>query len=195
MSIITSSRRTGQFTGFTLLELMLVIFVVGIIAALAMPNIVVQDDYEILRQSAGDLLEVMQLQEEEAVLTGTQHGLRLETGELDAEAEVGYQWLVWSADKRLWTVAQDRMRQYDGTIKGAAEYTLTIDGQPVEPQEPSAGAKEAAQQIPQIVIYSSGDITDFELVLRGADATHTVTLKGSYEGLSLDDGREGEPTD
>jgi general secretion pathway protein H len=181
--------------GFTLLELMLVIFVVGIIAALAMPNVVVQDDFEVLQQSAREMLAAMELQEEEAILTGTQHGLRLESGDLDADGEVGYRWLVWSADEQQWAVARDSMRQYDGVIAGALEYSLTIDGQPVVPQRVEAGSKETEQKVPQIVIFSSGDITDFELVLRGADASDFVTLRGSYEGLELDDDREGESTE
>ncbi len=171
------------------------IFLVGIIAALAMPNVEVQDDFEVLQRSAQELLAAMELQEEESILTGTQRGLRLESGNLDAEGEIAYQWLVWSADKRQWTVAEDLMRHYDGVIAGAAEYTLTIDGQPVVPQEPAAGSKEKEQQVPQIVLYASGDTTDFELVLRGMDASNFVTLKGSYEGLELDDDREGESPD
>ena len=174
---------------------MLVIFLVGIIAALAMPNVVVQDDFEELQQSAAQLLAAMQLQEEEAVLTGTQHGLRLESGNLNADGEIAYQWLVWSADKMQWTVAEDSMRQSDGVVNGAVEFALTIDGQPVEPQKPATGSKADEQQVPQIVIYSSGDITDFELILRGIDASNAVTLKGSYEGLELDDDREGESSD
>jgi type II secretory pathway pseudopilin PulG len=174
---------------------MLVIFLVGIIAALAMPNLIVQDDFEVLQQSAREMLVAMQLQDEEAVLTGTQHGLRLEPGEADANGEVSFQWLVWSADKRLWTVAEDQMRQFDGVIEGAAEFTLLVDGQPVAEQEPPPKAKESDQRIPQIVMYSSGEVTDFELVLRGPDATNFVTLRGSYEGLSLDDDRQDESRD
>ncbi len=174
---------------------MLVIFLVGIIAALAMPNLIVQDDFEVLQQSAREMLVAMQLQDEEAVLTGTQHGLRLEPGEADPNGEVSFQWLVWSADKRLWTVAEDQLRQFDGVIGGAAEFTLLIDGQPVVEQEPSSKTEESEQRIPQIVMYSSGEITDFELVLRGPDATNFVTLRGSYEGLSLDDDRQDGASD
>jgi general secretion pathway protein H len=195
VAITTRSHRLAHCTGFTLLELMLVIFLVGIIAALAMPNVEVQDDFEVLQRSARELLAAMELQEEESILTGTQRGLRLESGNLDADGEIAYQWLVWSADKRQWTVAEDLMRQYDGVIAGAAEYTLTIDGQPVVPQEPATGSKAVELPVPQIVIYASGDITDFELVLRGIDASNFVTLKGSYEGLELDDDREGESPD
>lgn len=174
---------------------MLVIFLVGIIAALAMPNLVVQDDFEVLQQSAREMLVAMQLQQEEAVLTGTQHGLRLEPGEANADGGVAFQWLVWSADKGLWTVAEDQLRQFDSVIDGAAEFTLLIDGQPIAKQEEASKAGEDTQRVPQIVMYSSGDVTDFELVLRGADATNFVTLRGSYEGLVLDVDRQDETGD
>ena len=188
---------------------MLVVFVVGLIAALAMPNLVIEDDKQKLRGSAQNLLTLMRLQEEEAILTGTQRGLRLSRQDSGGSVAIGYQWMVWSADNALWLEAPNQMRQLQGALKGVFDLVLLIEGQPVvvaeaagnagnadsgEPGiEGSGGAK--ALPAPQIVIYSSGDITDFELNLLSADAGASITLVGGYEGFSLRDDDEDAAAD
>ncbi len=185
---------------------MLVVFVVGLIAALAMPNLVIQDDKQKLRVSAQNLLTLMRLQEEEAILTGTQRGLRLSRHNNGGSVAIGYQWMVWSADNSLWLEAPDQMRQLQGALKGVFDLVLLIEGQPVvvaeaagnadsgEPgSEGSGGAKTLPA--PQIVIYSSGDITDFELNLLSVDAGASITLVGGYEGFSLRDDDEDAAAD
>lgn len=168
---------------------MLVVFVVGIIAALAMPNIVFQDNRQRLEQSARELLTLMELQGEEAILTGTQRGLRLDVQTDERGDKLAYQWLQWSADEVKWLVAADQGRRLDGAVQGATGFDLLIDGQPVVAEEPPASdAEETLLPTPQIVLYASGDITNFELVLHSTDAQGLLTLRGGYEGLSLDDG-------
>lgn len=173
---------------------MLVIFVVGIIAALAMPNLLVQDEKQRLRESAEGLLRLMQLQEEEAILTGGQRGLRLYRRDRSAASAVSYQWLSWSSDSGLWLADTDQARQLEGALQGVFDFELLIDGQPVPPaEEPVVSSTATASQdaekplTPQIVIYSSGDVTEFELNLQGPEGQLSATLLGGFDGLSMRD--------
>jgi hypothetical protein len=106
--------------------------------------------------------------------------------------------MVWSADNSLWLEAPDQMRQLQGALKGVFDFLLLIEGQPVVVAEDAGNADSGEVEgegsgrvkqlpAPQIVIYSSGDITDFELNLLSADARASVTLLGGYEGFSLRD--------
>lgn len=180
------SRSGTRASGFTLLELMLVVFVVGIIAALAMPNLVIQDDRQVLRETALGLLDLLRLQEEEAVLTGSQRGLRLYR-QGDGDDSIIYQWLVWSADSSLWLEAPGQMRQFSGALRGVSDVVLLVEGQQVQVADGADNSDTDKPLTPQIVVYSSGDITDFELNLLGPDNSVSMTLEGGYEGVSLRD--------
>jgi hypothetical protein len=98
------------------------------------------------------------------------------------------------------------MRQLQGALKGVFDLVLLIDGQPVvvaegadngDSGEAASEDSGAANKLPppQIVIYSSGDVTDFEMNLLSADAGASVTLLGSYEGISLRDDDEDTAAD
>ncbi len=193
--------------GFTLLELMMVIFVVGIIAALAMPNLVLEDDSQALKKSADKLLTLLELQGEEAILTGTQRGLRLFQRQDDGDTSYHYQWMAWASDQGQWLAAEGQMRQLEGEIRGVGDLVLAVEGQPVEIEQElkargdrpgSVGEtnkkddKGKKKQLikPQAVVFSSGEVTNFDLTMTSSDGELTLVLSGDYDGVSLRDGEE-----
>ena len=155
--------------------------------------------------SAEKLRTLMQLQEEEAILTGTQRGLRLFQQDREGELSYRYRWMVWAAQEGAWQAAPEQMRQLEGAIDGVGDLVLRVEGKPVEiEQELQAkrlgqprdtgkasnkrkGEKESA---PQIILFSSGEITDVEISLSSADGLATLILTGGYEGLLLKDEAE-----
>ena len=113
--------------------------------------------------------------------------------------------MVWAAQEGAWQAAPEQMRQLEGAIDGVGDLVLRVEGKPVEiEQELQAkrlgqprdtgkasnkrkGEKEPA---PQIILFSSGEITDFEISLSSADGLANLILAGGYEGLLLKDEAE-----
>jgi general secretion pathway protein H len=171
-------------TGFTFLELLLVIVIIGVMASLIMPSLSSDDDGRVLQQSVAQALSIMALQEEEAILTGSQSGLlifrRTEEGGEGDEA-FHYQWLSWSTVDELWAAAQVP-RRFNGVFNGASEALLLVEDRELEI------AEYDAQLLPQIVIYASGETTDFELSLMAQEADDKRAewvLIGGYQGIRL----------
>lgn len=193
-----SGRGDGKTGGFTLLELLLVIVVVGIIAGLAMPAISRRDDASLLLESARSLLAGMSLQEEEAVLTGSLRGLQLfRRSDPEEAGSVGvfYQWYTWSRTQDRWEPAADRAGR--GELEGVAHAVLRVDDREVElpllePSRHGQGADERDERNePQIVFLASGEISDFELILQPASGQGAQTVRGGYDGVRLGDGEDG----
>lgn len=186
---------------------MLVIFIVGIVAALAMPNLVVEDEGQALHKVAEELRALLELQEEEAILTGTQRGLRLYQYDDDGDLRTRFRWLVWVSDEGAWRAIPNQ-RRLQGEFPGRADITLTIEGRPVdiEIEDPREQMDEAKEELdeeaesdserdkkeqppsPQVIVFSSGEISEFELIMASVNGDTTLSLSGGYEGLVLDDG-------
>ena len=182
--------RGASGLGFTLLELLLVIVVLGIIAGLVMPALLGDEASRVLRRSVDQALAVMTLQEEEAVLTGVYKGLLIARHsedsnghQSDAGEVVFYRWFDWAADEERWVVA-DVPRRFNGTFDAVGDIQLTIDGKEVTIPD------DAPERRPQIVIFSSGEVTEFELRLAAGGNDDTLvewTLVGGYDGIRLAD--------
>ena len=187
------SRRAGaNGKGYTLLELLLVVVVVGIIAGLAMPVLVRKDDAGLLKQSAQALLAGMAWQEDEAVLTASQRGLQLfrRPGE---DAVVVYQWYTWSRAQGVWQPIAGTAGS--GTLKGVAQLALRVDEREVElplrGQAAEGSMVSGEQQEPQVIFYSSGEISEFELTLVPSGGAGAMVLRGGFAGTELSEQGDG----
>ena len=124
-SILAVSPQRGR--GFTLLELLLVITILGVLAGLVMPSLYSGDRRRMLDASVRRAYAVMQLQEEEVVLSGGQAGLLLARLDADGSAGVHYRWMGWSALEQRWLDA-DVPARFNGVLDGADEVQLLLDG-------------------------------------------------------------------
>ena len=180
-----SGGRRLRARGFTFLELMLVMLIIGVIASLAMPSLPSRDDARVLERSTRTLLAILQLQEEEALLTGGVRGIRF-LDNIDAEpARYHYQWLVWSSFTELWQAADGKVAQLDGALRGAGDLRLQVEGRDVKLALNAERNDPGALLTPQIVLYPSGEVTDFELTLSSEAGGEEITITGGYEGVRL----------
>lgn len=166
--------------GFTLLEVMVVIVVIGIIATFAVVQMPTSDPAEQVYAEARRLAAIMRQQWEEAVLLGQQRGIRIQHN--------AYTVLVFDRENQTWlsstapggTLADTPAEPLPNRQLGNnLNLALDIEGRPVELKP---GASNAGQ--PHIIFLSSGELTEFALTLANPASEHTAyRLTGSINGV------------
>ena len=172
--------RTHQEAGFTLLEIMLVIFLMGMMVTGVVMTMSAAGPDKQLKKEAARFIGVLELAEEEALLSSIEMGLVI--------AEQEYQF-VYLDDNDKWTVLTDSKlfakKELDedmllslelaglkaqGSFLGSRKLFADDDGLFEQQDGLFEGDDEAVPIEPDIFIYSSGEITEFTLTFTYLDA-------------------------
>ena len=162
-------RRFGA--GFTLLEVLIVVVIIGVLASLALLSIGSRALDDRLDLEARRLHELMALAADEAVVQGVELGF-LQTSD-------GYAFLALKDDKWLPLEAVSALR-----ARPLAEpfyLQLTVEGRAVRPPKAEDEAK-ATELKPQVLLLSSGETTSFSLDLRAREHAPHYVLQGDALG-------------
>lgn len=143
-----------QSAGFTLIELMVVLVVVGLLVSLTVFNIGGSGERRELREITRSLYLRMQAASEEAVMTNREIGIRFQ--------EDGYDFLQLDREQARWAPVPH------GGLSGASlpawvELDLMTDGGEADALETDEDDKK--QPEPDLVFFSSGESTAFDLYL------------------------------
>ncbi|MFT7682807.1 MAG: general secretion pathway protein H [Moritella dasanensis] len=172
--------RTHQEAGFTLLEIMLVIFLMGMMVTGVVMTMNTAGPDRQLKQEAARFVGVLELAEEEALLSSIEMGLVI--------TEQEYQF-VYLDDKDRWTAFTDSKIFSKKELKEDMILSFELAGLKTENSflgsrklfeddeglfEDKGGLFEdddkEARIEPDIFIYSSGEISDFTLTFTYSDA-------------------------
>lgn len=142
-------QQTSRTRGFTMIEILVVLVVVGLLAALAVANIGGGQQQRELDNEVSQLFMLMQTASDQAVMENAELGLKLE--------ESAYRFLRLDELAEEWTVPSDRMfRQRDYPEWMIVEI---IDSDFASSDSDS----EEDELIPDLFFYSSGEVPYFEL--------------------------------
>lgn len=162
----------GRSAGFTLLELMVVLVLIGIIFSFAMLSLGGDDLGEMMEQETRRLVTLLELASDEAVLRGEELAVHF-------SAE-GYEFLI--LQDAAWQPSGD-----DGLLKAyqlppGIEIRLEVDGDPPGLTGQDDDEDEDEALTPQVFILSSGEMTPFTAILQSRDSTARYLLSASVLG-------------
>ncbi len=163
MSGNTATR--SNVRGFTLLELLVVLFIIGItitFAGLSFTNRAVDDR---LKTEARRLQEIMRLASEEAVIQGIELGMRSDGRK--------YGFLV---------IAEEGWGEYEGDTPLKEHVLPEGISLEVTVEDFALPVPEEEEILPQIVFLSSGELTPFDIEMRAETAKSYYRFEGQLTG-------------
>lgn len=157
-------------TGFTLLELLVVIVILGIVAATAVFSIGTLGRDDRLQEEALRLTTLLRLASEEALLSGRDIGLYLE--------EDNYRFLLYSRETFQWLLLEgdDIFRPWN--LPDEVYFSVAVEDREIvlEPLDDIETIE------PQVAVFSSGDITPFEIYLNRELSDQQYLVEGLPNG-------------
>lgn len=159
--------------GFTLLELLVVLVVIGVLVSMAALSIRGAGAERHLDEEGRRFQALLGLAVQEAVLNTRELGIAF-----DAE---GYRFMVYTEEETWRELNDPPLRRR--TLPQGMVVELEVDGEP---------ARSDAREAPQVVLYSSGEITPFDLRLRVPGATQRYALSAGVSGRVAEAGMQAE---
>ncbi len=164
--------------GFTLIEILVVLVVIGIFVAFALPQLGTLGTDQSLNKEASKLAALMELASDEATMQGREFGLRF--------GESNYIFYDLDADTGAWVELTDDDYLRERNLPEGFRFRLWIEereivlGQSARPpatEEPDSGETVVGPP-PHIALLSSGESTPFELLLEQDFVDQQIILTG-----------------
>jgi general secretion pathway protein H len=170
--------------GFSLIEILVVVVIIAIVSAIALLSLGLLGQDRELETEARRFASLVEVVQDEAAMQGREFGLEFMVG--------AYRFVEYDPYSSRWVelLGDDLMRMR--RLPEGVEFDLYLEGQrvvldfePADIEEPDRDSmvRDAAEDFaPHILIYSSGDVTPFELALTRRSSQQSVVLEGDFAG-------------
>ncbi|MXW53658.1 MAG: type II secretion system protein GspH [Gammaproteobacteria bacterium] len=153
--------------GFTLLELLVVLSIIGILATIVVVSFVGSDHHSIVRNEADRMIRTLELARKESMLRNELWGVLLE--------DDTYEFVYYDFDQSQW-LPLDRKPYIESPLEKNLELVFNT------PEEVANETSGEEGEVPGIVIEPTGEITPFQIDIRHIDSL--VTSSFETDGLS-----------
>jgi general secretion pathway protein H len=216
---VTAARLQSRSRGFTLIEIMIVVFIIGIITSGVLLSVNLTGRDRDLEKESDRLLTLLNYAREQAEMQTRDYGIVVRAD--------GYQFVAYDARRQVWREVYEDDALHLRKLPDGLDFKLVVDARPVvlqstgdvkapDPKElaqkkktlddlknvtDAASLKEAmgkkmsdddasklaqAKKIaPQILIYSNGDLSSFEVTMEREGGLRSITLALDEKGLVI----------
>lgn len=160
----------ARVRGFTLLEILVVMVIIAVMTTLGVLSMGTLGQDRQLDAEVERYADVVAAALEQAVLEGRDFGVYF--------APEGYQVYVYAAERQRWeTVPDDRIYEQHALPEGL-EMRLELEGRQLQ----LGTDRPDTPRTPQVLVYSSGDVSPYVLALSREESTHAVRITGAPDG-------------
>lgn len=172
----------GFCRGFTLLEIMLVILMIGLLASVAVPNFDLGSDEDKLSKPARRFKAVFDLAAEQAMLNQYELGLIIKDDNYRFVAFDGQRWVTFQAEKYFAASEHKEGIELELELEGLPWGEDNLLNEVTFEVEEDDEDEDKELLSPQIFILSSGDVTPFRLTFSyKPDFADTIYFQVSTE--------------
>jgi len=168
---------------FTLIEILVVVSIVAVVMSIAVLSLGVLGDDRDLREEGRRLIALVQVAQDEAVMQGREFGIEFMTS--------GFRFVEFDPLLNTWSelIGDDTLRMRE--LPEEMELDLWVEGQHVlletepartEPADETTTVRIAEKYAPHILVFSSGDMTPFELRVQRQDLDQLIVLESNLLG-------------
>ena len=173
------TRRNGltrRPAGFTLIELLVVIVIIGVVMGGVLLSFGGRGRDDQLERERDRLAALISYVQERAAMQTIEYGLRCEQG--------GYHFVMYDSRKSLWLEDPLDEQLRARTLPTGLDLALVIEDRKIVLPAYTDPAKitAATDLTPQVILYSSGDLTRFRLTVQRTSAGRSAALSGTAAG-------------
>jgi general secretion pathway protein H len=210
VSLVTTVSSRSRSRGFTLIEIMIVVVIIGVISAAVLLSVNITGRDSELEKESDRLLTLVNYAREQAEMQTREYGILVH--------DDGYQFVAYDTRRGLWREIYEDDALHMRKLPDGLGFKLIVDARPVvlaatgevkapDPKEKEkkktktladvkslddaaslkdAGGKklgedsgkldQAKKITPQIMIYSNGDLSSFEITVEREGGLRSVTL-------------------
>jgi general secretion pathway protein H len=182
----TAPPLAGQVAGFTLIEILVVVVIIGVVAAGLMLSVNLTGRDRDLQREGDRLLALINYAHEQAELQTREYGLQF--------TDDGYKFLVYDQQRGIWRDANEDDALDPRKLPEGLDVKLRVEARDIvlshpddkDPHKASLDDPSSKDVTPQVMIFSDGDLTSFAARLERDNGLRSITVTQNDSGTVVE---------